>query len=278
MKVELIVSHYDAGHYQHGWGLGSKAIIDGELAERLTNAGHDVVVSDISRVDGVQGREVATGFAVCAAIAERVRSAIANERFPVVIAGNCMTAVGAVSGENADGIAWVDQHGDLHSPETSASGLLDGMALSTVLGQSWRAITREVVGLTPIDPALCLLVDARDLDVAEVDAVRDLSIRQASWQDAPKAFATLGDASRVHLHLDMDAHNPAAFQANAYAAPGGPTPEQLCNIASLIAASLPVAGVTLTAYDPTLDPEGKGPGIAAALILHVLNAIQGAKP
>ncbi|RUW47315.1 arginase family protein, partial [Mesorhizobium sp. M8A.F.Ca.ET.021.01.1.1] len=134
MKVSLILASYDSGHYHGGMGQGPDALISGGLVDALTLAGHDVTVEDIGRVGDDQEREIATGFAVCNAVSGEVRIARDRGRFPIVLAGNCLTSAGAVAGEGADAIIWADQHGDLNTPETSVYGFLDGMALSTVLG------------------------------------------------------------------------------------------------------------------------------------------------
>ena len=44
------------------------------------------------------------------------------------------------------------------------------------------------------------------------------------------------------------------LQANKYATPGGPSPDQVRQAVCGIARSLPLAGMTITAYDPAFDP------------------------
>ena len=138
MKIAIILAPYDSGHYQSGHGLGPEAIISAGLTDELSLHGHDVTVEDIGKVGDAQEREISTGFAVCQAIAGKVDASRAQGWFPIVLAGNCLTTVGAVAGEAADSIIWADQHGDINTPETSTSGFLDGMALATVLGLCWR--------------------------------------------------------------------------------------------------------------------------------------------
>ena len=139
MNISIILAPYDSGHFLGGCGKGPDALIAGGLADALKLAGHDVEVLDIGKVvEDEEEREISTGFAVCKAVSGEVRIALDKKRFPIVLAGNCLTSAGAVAGSGADAIIWADQHGDLNTPETSTTGFLDGMALATVLGLCWQ--------------------------------------------------------------------------------------------------------------------------------------------
>lgn len=276
MKLSIVLASYDSGHYHEGFGQGPDAIIAGGLAEELTLHGHDVVVVDIGEVGDPQRREIATGFAVCGAVAAKVGLARADGRFPIVLTGNCLTAVGAVAGEAADSIIWADQHGDLNTPETSTHGFLDGMALAAVLGLCWRPMTEAVPGFRAIEPSRCMLVDARDLDPGEQRLLETLPVVRAQCADAADRIAKLkaAGAVRTHLHLDLDVHDPEEIQVNRYAEPGGPSPTQLRQTACGLARSIPITGVTLSAYDPAFDAKGEVPPLVGRLLVDFLAALE----
>jgi len=275
MKVALVLAPYDSGHYRSGFGRGPDALLAVGLVETLQSRGHDVVLRDIGMVGDAQEREIATGFAVCRAVASMVHAVLDEGRFPVVLAGNCLTAAGAIAGEGSDSIIWFDQHGDLNTPETSIHGFLDGMALATVLGLCWRTATDAIPRFKPIEPAQCLLVDARDLDPAEKLLLHRLPITHVRFEDALEHAKKL-KVTRPHLHLDIDVHDPSALQANRYAEAGGPSPARLRKIVCGIAAALPLTGVTLTAYDPALDPKANVPPLVRQLLAEFLSALENA--
>jgi arginase len=276
MKLAIIVAPYDSGHYRSGFGLGPDAILDSGLAKLLASRGHDVVVHDIGKIGDVQEREIATGFAVCAAVASKVRAAHDDGRFPIVLAGNCLTAVGAVAGEAADSIVWFDQHGDLNTPETSTYGFLDGMALAAALGLCWRPMTGAIPGFRAIDPSRCLLVDARDLDPDEKALLDRLPIIRARCEEAVGQAAPLlvAGAGRTHLHLDLDIHDPSILRVNRYAAPGGPGPAELRQAVCGLLRSLSFCGMTLSAYDPSLDATAEVPPVVSRLLADFLSALE----
>lgn len=275
MKLSIILAPYDSGLYHAGLGQGPDAIIAGGLVDELALRGHDVIVEDIGEVGDAQKREIATGFAVCRAVATKVDMARDDERFPIVLAGNCLTAAGAVAGDTADSIIWIDQHGDLNTPETSAYGFLDGMALATTLGLCWRPMTSAIPGFQAIDPSRCMLVDARDLDPDERRLLETLPIIRAQWADARDNVGKLkaAGAAQVHLHVDLDVHDPDVLQVNRYARPGGPNPEELRQLVCGLAKSIPIVGVTLSAYDPAFDAKGQVPPVVGQLLGDFLAAL-----
>ena len=276
MKLSIILASYDSGHYHGGCGQGPDALIAGGLVEALTLAGHEVAVEDIGRLGDGQQREIATGFAVCNAVSGEVRIARDRGRFPIVLAGNCLTSAGAVAGEGADAIIWADQHGDLNTPETSTTGFLDGMALATVLGLCWRPMAKAIPGFQPIDPSRCVLVNARDLDPAETRLLESLPIIRTECPNAASSAErlTAAGAKRVHMHIDLDVHDPEKLQANRYADPGGPAPEQLRQAACGMALSAPLVGITISAYDPAFDAQADVPPLVGQLLNDLLTTIE----
>lgn len=277
MKIAIILASYDSGHYHGGMGQGPDALIAGGLVDALTIAGHDVAVEDIGRVGAEQEREIATGFAVCNAVSGEVRIAIDRGRFPIVLAGNCLTSAGAVAGEGADAIIWADQHGDLNTPETSIYGFLDGMALATVLGLCWRPMASAIPGFKPIDPSRCVLVNARDLDPAEKELLETLPVIRTECPGVGQATQKLhaAGAKSVHMHLDLDVHDPKALQANRYTTSGGPSPEQLRDAACAMALAVPVVGITVSAYDPAFDARADVPPLVGQLLNDLIATIEG---
>jgi arginase len=274
LKLSLIVAPYDSGRRHEGFGKGPDALLSGGLVEMLTLSGHDVEVAEIGKIKGLDDREIATGFAVCRAVAEKVTESRAVGRFPVVLSGNCLTTCGAIAGEDADSLVWFDQHGDINTPETSPYGFLDGMALATALGLCWRPMAKAIPGFQPVDPAKCMLVDARDLDPDEKALLDQLPVIRAEVGEAADKVVALKEtgAQRTHLHIDLDVHDPDELQVNRYAEPGGPQPDAVRAAAACMARSVPIVGLTLSAYDPAFDAKGEVPPAVGRLIVDFLAA------
>ena len=69
-----------------------------------------------------------------------------DQRFPVVLAGNCNSYVGTLAGLETDraGVSWFDAHGDFNTPETTTTGFLDGMGLAMASGRCWKAMPETI--------------------------------------------------------------------------------------------------------------------------------------
>jgi arginase len=78
----------------------------------------------------------------------------------------------------------------------------------------------------------------------------------------------------MHVHVDLDVHDPALAPANQFAPPDGLTPDQVRDAVRAIAAALPLCSASLAAYDPSVDPEGRA--LEAGLQLVELLAELGA--
>jgi arginase len=278
MLVRLIEVPYDSGHYGLRMGRGPLHFAERGAARRLRAQGHEVTESVVT-VDTAFSTEATTSFALHRALSEQVRAATARGALPLVLAGNCGSALGTVSGlttasspaapndPGAVGVIWLDAHADFNTPDTTSSGFLDGMMLAALTGRCWRTLTASIPGFRSVPDTHVVLVGARDLDSAEETA---LATSGVTWVPAARiraagARAALDDAfaalarrvSRVYVHIDLDVHDPAEARANQYAAPDGLSAANVRDLIGLVAERFTVAAAALTAYDPSYDPDGK---------------------
>ncbi len=273
MHVRLISVPYDSGHRGFRMGLGPDALLTWGLADRIASAGHDVSTVVIDGPDSPTD-EVSTGFALCANVAHEVRSVVGGSGFPIVLTGNCLMQVGVVGGitPKITGVVWFDAHGDLNTPETTASGFLDGMALSVVVGWCLESLAGRVDGFTPIGVERIALVGARALDEPEREAIGRESMlhippsqmKHADW--VQRVLATMAPCDAVSVHLDLDVLDPNVCPVNALQAPCGMSIEQAMQMVDALAAQGRIAALTLSAYDPAVDPQHRTPPVAERLV------------
>ena len=178
--------------------------------------------------------------------------AVARADRPLVLAGDCLTAVGVVAGlqrQHRDlSVIWLDAHGDFNTPETTRSGYLGGMPLAAACGL-WDG--GYGAGL---DPRRVVMSDARDLDTDE----RELLDRAGVRRVAPGAVADAVRGERVFLHLDLDILDPAVMAA-AVPAPGGLALEALASLLRDLGAAADVIGIEVTAFDDPAPERLAGP-------------------
>src|SRR6187551_1045646 len=172
--IHLIQVPYDSGHRNARMGRGPLHFHEHGAVDRLRAAGHEVAESLIE-VPSPFPTEIGTSFALHRALADTVRGAVTAERFPLILAGNCGSALGTVSGLHSAtphdsspiGVIWLDAHADFNTPDTTTSGFLDGTALATLIGECWHALTGAIPGFRPVSDTDVVLVGARDIDPAE---------------------------------------------------------------------------------------------------------------
>jgi arginase len=219
--------------------------------------------------------EVATTFELARNVAAGVRAAIADGQFPLVLAGNCFTAVGTIAGlaNSEAAVAWFDCHGDFHTPESTTSGFLDGMALATLTGRCWTRLAAAVPGFQTVLCRNLLHLAGRDFDAGEREAmvaadirVCDAEMLRGSGPAALDAPAWSGSSRGLYAHLDLDALDPGDAPANGYQKPGGLSVALVEELLRRISRRVPLQAAALTAYDPACDPRQQMGSVASRLV------------
>ena len=285
MRVHLLLVPYDSAHRGRRMGAGPECLAPA-LAERLERAGHAVTREVVEIPERVWPAEVGGAFALARRLAELARAARADGAFPVVLSGNCMATLGVVGALGAGArVAWFDAHGDFNTPETTTGGFLDGMALATLVGRCWTVIARTVPGFVPVAERDVRLLGARDLDPLEEEALRDSGVRMVPAAEVgERAAAALAERAaregvrQLHVHLDLDVLDPAEGRANALAVPGGGSLDALGALLGALAARAPVAALTLSAYDPACDADGRVARAATTAAATLAAALTGSRP
>src|SRR5262245_54600628 len=263
MRIALFAVPYDSGRRSVGVGLGPGRLLEAGVANQLRAAGHDVREATVELPHDVAAHEMARMVAIQRELARYVREAIAADQLPIVLAGNCSTAVGTLAARPADSaVVWFDAHADFNTADTTVTGMLDGLALSMITGRALQNLTAGVQGFVPIDERRVIHVGARDLDPAEAASLARSSVTRV---DADAAPTTIADALRangrpvppIYIHLDLDVLDPRYARANQYEAPGGLSPDALVQTLAAIVAVAPVHAVAVTAYDPVWDVNGR---------------------
>ena len=282
MDIRLLLVPYDSGQRNVRMGAGPEYLRSAGLANHLAAAGHDVDARVIEPASINWRAEVQTSFELMRAVADEVRATRTEGRFPLVLSGNCLSAVGVVAGLGAGtGVIWIDAHGDFNTPQTTMSGFLDGMTLATATGRCWLELARSIEGFEPVPDKAVVMLGARDLDPGEGAALARSEITRLGVTVAPneleRVLHSVGPMmQRFYIHLDLDALDPNEGRANGYAVRGGFKSEQLQELLSRIASHLPVEAFTIAGYDPSYDSEGKVSTLAFAAAAAVIGCRAGA--
>jgi arginase len=191
------------------------------------------------------------------AVAGAVTNAAVHNGLPVVVSGDCTTALGTVAGlqhaGTSAGIVWFDAHGDVQTLETTTSGYLGGLPLRLLAGYRPELLATRL-GLAVVPEERIVLVGARDLDPPEVSYLAGAKIRRA--EVAGLTPEVLPDGP-LYIHIDLDVIDPLEVPGLRYPAPGGPGADQLAGALQMLAATGQVAAIGLAC---TWHPGHPAPG------------------
>jgi arginase len=279
MNVELILVPYDTA--LRGWrmGAGPEHLLEAGLISRLESLGHAVSSSLVTSEHDAPA-EIATAFELMGLVAQRVRTAREQGRFPLVLSGNCNTAPGTLAGLTpaSRAVFWFDAHADCNTPDTTGTGFLDGTSLATALGWCWNQMSGAIPGFQPVSDHSVALLATRDVDPLEAGLVSRSAVRVLAPESLRNGALTREIASirpRVDLayvHCDLDALDPAEGRANPFTVDGGLTVEELASAVSEIGRSVPLGAAAVTAYAPEYDTDGRIAKAALRIIEALLAA------
>jgi arginase len=208
------------------------------------------------------------------------RLAARGERF-VAIGGDHACAVGAWSGTAAAlrrcgalGLIWIDAHMDMHTPETTHSGAINGMPLAALLGHGAAQLTQVAGGRPALDPRHVCLVGVRSFEPEEASLAQRLGVRVIDAGEVRRRGigAVLAEARAIAagagagfgVSLDLDALDPAD-------APGVGTPEvEGIRAEALLgvwaALTRACVGLEIAEYNPARDESGRTARLIGDLI------------
>jgi arginase len=262
--------------------MGSGAIrlaTDDEFRAGIEAEGWTVTSEEIEAVNE-SDPEIARVIELIRRLAGRVASAVSEGAFPLVLAGNCNSALGTTAGLGAEnlGVVWFDAHADFDDPEENESGFFDVMGLAMLTGRGWRALRQTIPGHVPIPERKVILAGVRDLEQYQRERLDRSDVRTVPATIDPQ---NLGDAiaavhdhgTRVYLHVDLDSLDSHEARANQYAAPGGPTLTRLLDCIRSVTERQTVAGAAITAYDPDFDPDDRAISAARAIARAIARGV-----
>jgi len=279
VNITILGVPYSLDQHQVGMGAAPHALLAAGLRSRLAALGHALQVEIVTIPASDEPREARLG-RLLAALGDAVARVRADARFPLILGGDCLVALGVLGGLGDaahTGIIWLDAHGDFNTAETTISGYLGGMPLAAAVGRGLDAL-REACRLAPIAERNVVLVGARDLDPLEERALAGSSVvlvRNARAGDAPeldRALQAVGSLAQLYLHVDVDILDPAEAPGVNYPAARGRSLAQLQAIVRQAIGLGNVAAMSVTAVNPEKDIDGRTVQAALGVIETALRS------
>jgi arginase len=260
--ISLIALPYDSGRWNERMGRGPTDLLENGLAEHLRSHQHDVEIRTVRLSEKFHSEGQAL-VALQNLAVPIVREAIAGERRILILSGNCgpaaLSAIGALNSQTT-GVVWFDAHADFNTPDTSASGFLDGMSLAILTGRCWPSLAARFAGFEPAPEANIVLVGARDFDSREATALRQSAIATISPLKMDALTRAVEELSKrvenIYVHLDVDVLDKSEGSANSYASAGGLSAQALYAALEAVEQSGRIRAASITSYEPACDHGG----------------------
>jgi arginase len=224
-------------------------------------------------------------------LGDRVSRALSHGHFALVLGGDCSIVLGCLLAARRRagpvGLAYVDAHADFATPEDSQNGSVSSMALGLAVGLGQSSLA-HLDGKRPlVEPWRAAVIGRRDDSPGQgPDAVAAASILdlRASELDSAIELSQVGGRALARIaahgirgfwiHVDVDVLNPRAMPAVGSPEPGGPMPQQLLTMLEPLVADPRALGLSLSVYDPALDPDRS----CARQLVHMLTALLAPTP
>lgn len=267
------------GHEPGTWRAPS-ALVAAGLLQAVNASTYKELPRPTYSAEALEGTRLRNGYAIRLfnlELASLLREATRQGHFALVIGGDCSVLLGALAGARAAGplsLVHIDGHSDFrhpgnYDPEQSL-GAVAGMDLALATGRGEPLLTQWPGITTPLvqDAHVIQLGERenRDVDFAwpdvnvtsmtRIDVFEAISIGPLSTIE--RVLAALGQAPNQNfwVHLDVDVLDQYVMPAvDCPGSPGIPPDDLVCIMRPLIADPR-CLGMTVSVFDPDLDPEG----------------------
>jgi len=295
-QVTFIGVPLDLGAGRRGVDMGPSAFRVAGILEKVRCLGYEVEdVGDLPvKIPETQGpgdprmkylKEIKE---VCEHLRDKVETAVAKGKIPVVLGGDHSIAMGTLAGlsrhfrgrKEKVGLIWFDAHADANTAETSPSGNIHGMPLAVALGLGAPSLV-NLAGFSPmVDGSRAALVGIRDVDPAERPNVkasgigaftmRDIDERgmRAVMEEAIKR--TTSGTAGIHVSFDLDGMDPDYAPGVGTPSPGGLSYREAHLAMEMLADTGKVLSAEFVEVNPILDQRNGTAVLGVGLLTSLL--------
>jgi len=293
IKIIEVKSEIGAGTRGASLGVGAIRIASLDLKSDFFKQHESVEVENVNEllfdgaehahakfIDGVLIMEER----VCLEVYEQ----LFDDFFPLVIAGDHSTAYGTIAGikkahpRKRLGVIWIDAHADIHTPYTTPSGNMHGMALAMACsldnferkvndpkGETtdyWEQIKNVGTPGAKIQPEDIVYIGVRDFEKPENYLINKYNINFVEIDEvqklgpaaiAQRALAMLSHCDLIYVSFDVDSIDSRVSAGTGTPVPNGLTVDEAKVLNVMLAGDPRVCAWEVAEVNPTLDTENR---------------------
>lgn len=207
-------------------------------------------------------------------LSEAITSVKKNGNFPIVLGGDCSILIGimpALKLNGTYGLIFLDAHADFYEPEKSITGEVADMDLAIVTGRGSSILTNinnlgpyvvdeNVIHVGQRDIEETKKYDSRDIRETKIRCYSLAEIEKSGIENITTAILQYAQTLPVEacwIHFDTDVLSDEINPAVDYRLPGGLSFNQVEYLLQVLLASIPIAGISVTIFNPRLDANGR---------------------
>jgi arginase len=296
-SVHLIGVPLDLGGGRRGVDMGPSAFRISGLSERIAALGYTVVdkgdlpapIPETQERRDERKKYIRDIAKVCQKVYQSALASLDEGAMPLVLGGDHSIGAGSVAAaaEWAKstrglpiGLLWIDAHGDMNTPATSASGNVHGMPLAALLGPEPAELAKIGTVSPKVQAAHAVLIGIRNLDDREKVAVRDSHVHVFTMKDIDRqgiasiveqAVNLAGNGTAgIHVSFDMDVCDPLIAPGVGTPVKGGLDYREAHMVMEIVADSGLLTSLDLVEVNPTLDVRNMTAQLGTELALSAL--------
>ena len=280
-KIALIGVPSSAGAREAGQERAPQCLRAAGLVQRLISQGYDVMdLGDLNQVsfhpdtDNPKKQNLSLVLDVLRQVTDSVDFAIANRAWPLVIGGDCSITIGVIAALTKHypnlGLSYIDGDVDLNTPDTTNTGIFDGMVLAHILGRGADELkhfgsrcplleeqqialfgySAQAGGIDPVEFDILQSTHMAKFPLEEIDAdVQTAAIRALQELESK--------AEHILVHFDVDVIDYGDFPAVDVPHRPGLALTQAQEALGVFVDSRKSVGLVVTEFNAAHDGDGK---------------------
>jgi arginase len=221
-------------------------------------------------------------------VALEIYETIWDDYFPLIMAGDHSTSYGTIAGIKKAhpkirlGVIWIDAHADIHTPYTTPSGNMHGMALAMACGLDnleckvndprgetldyWEQIKDVGMPGPKIYPEDVVYIAVRDLEKPENYLLNKYNMNFIETEEvkklgadkiADRALKMLDHCDMIYVSFDVDSIDSRISTGTGTPVPNGLTLDEAKTLNVELAKSPKLCAWEIVEVNPTLDTENR---------------------
>jgi arginase len=292
-KITLVGSSTSAAGLRGGQERAPAALRSAGLADRLKTAGFTVADLGDTSVqlnqpdnEHPRARNVQPILKSLNDLRPMVEVAVKSGALPLILSGDSISVLATIAGIRRYfrdvTLVYMDRDAALNFPATSASGFIDGMVLSHVIGRGAPELVRFWGEPPLVRESDIVLFGFERVDPPEQQYLSTSLFRsypaqtiasQGSAASARKVLDRIEDSKHQFiLHVDLDVIDSELFQPVNFPGRGGLNLSQVREALKVFAGHPNLLAIDVAGYNPELDADGEGARLIVDLLADVLGA------